>query len=127
MLHYLRQFPLLLLLALPLAAPLPFVLDGCAALGVAPAQTFNEKLAYGYGTHTAVLQAATAAVTAGSLSSADATKILADADNAKSALDAANAAYAAGDAAGANSKLAIATSLLTAVQAYLNAHKKVTS
>lgn len=118
-----KRLTLLLLLALPLA---PFALEGCAALGVSQAQTFNEKLAYGYGVHTAVLQAATSAVNAGQLSSADAMKILSDADNAKVVLDGAGAAYAAGDAAGANSKLTIATSLLTAVQAYLQTHKRTT-
>lgn len=124
MLKHLRPLFLALLLALPLSVP--FVLEGCTALGVAPAQTFNEKLAYAYGVHTAVLQAATAAVTAGTLSSADAVKILADTDTVKTALDAAGAAYAAGDAAGANSKLAIATSLLSAIQAYLQAHRGTT-
>ena len=121
MFKHLRLLPLLIFLA-----PAPFVLDGCTALGVAQAQTFNEKLAYAYGVHTAVLQASTSAVTAGQLSSADATKVLTDSDYAKSVLDAAAAAYTAGDAAGANSKLAIATSLLSAVQAYLQSHKVTT-
>lgn len=126
MLKYLR--PLLLSLALLLLLPeIPFGLSGCTALGVPQAETFNQKLAYAYGTHTAVLQAAEAAVKAGQLSSEDATKILGDADNVKAALDAAGNAYMAGDAAGANNKLAIAVSILQYVQAYLNAHRKTTT
>ncbi len=125
MLKHLR--PLLLALALVLLLPqVPFGLSGCTALGVPQAQTFNEKLAYAYGTHTAVLQATTAAISAGQLSSADAMKILSDADNVKVALDAASSAYAAGDTAGANNKLAVAVSILQSVQAYLNAHRKAT-
>lgn len=126
MLKYLR--PLLLALALLLLLPeVPFGLSGCTALGVPQAQTFNQKLAYAYGIHTAVLQATTAAVVAGSLSSTDATKILVDSDNAKTVLDAANAAYTAGDAAGANSKLATGISVLQSIQAYLNTHRKTTT
>jgi hypothetical protein len=105
-----------------LIALLLSLLASCALTGTATPQTFNQKLAYAYGLHTAVLQATTTAVTAGTLSSANATKVLAKADDAKAVLDAANSAYAAGDAAGANSKLAIATAALSAIQAYLNSH-----
>ena len=112
-----------LLLGLTLALPLVGVLgslEGCPSAGVATPQTFNEKLAYGYATHTAILQTATAGVTSGSLTSTDAAKVLADADSVKVGLDAAAAANAAGDVAGANSKLAIALSVLTSIQTFLN-------
>jgi hypothetical protein len=116
-----------LLLCLILLSPIPFfTLEGCTALGLAPAQTFNEKFAYAEASHTAVMQAASNAVTAGQLSSADASKVLSDADNVETVLMAAQSANAAGDAAGANNKLAIATAALTSIQAYLDAHKTVT-
>jgi hypothetical protein len=69
-----------------------------------------------------VLQATTSAVTAGTLSTADAEAVLKQADTAKVVLDTAQAANAAGDAAGANSKLAIALTTLTALQDYLRSH-----
>lgn len=102
------------------------VLTGCQSLGTEPAQTFNQKLAYAVGVHTAVLQATTSAVTAGTLSSDEAATVLKGADNAKLGLDAAKAANEAGDAAGANSKLAIALTSLTALQDYLRSKGSTT-
>jgi hypothetical protein len=107
----LAYLPLLLLIA-----------TACAQLGIAPAQTFNQKLAYAIGVHTAILQATTNSVTSGNLSSSDATAVLKQADTAKTVLDAAAAANAAGDLTGANNKLALATATLTAIQSYLNTH-----
>jgi hypothetical protein len=105
--------------------PLPFILlllSACTALGLQPAQTFNQKLAYAYGTHTAVLQAATMDVKAGTLKSADAQQILQLSDQAKTILDSATALAASGDTTGATNKLALATAALTALQTYLNTH-----
>lgn len=98
------------------------VLTGCAGLATEPAQTFTQKLAYAVGVHTAVLQATTSAVEAGTLGSSDAQSLLVQADQARLVLDAAKAANDAGDTAGANSKLAIALSGLTALQEYLRSH-----
>lgn len=96
------------------------VIAGCASLE--PAQSFSQKFAYAIGVHTAILQATTSAVEAGTIHSSDAQSILVQADQAKTVLDVANAAYAAGDEAGANSKLAIALTSLTALQEYLRTH-----
>lgn len=109
-------------IALRLSPLLFLLLVGCATLGLAPAQTLNQKIAYAYGTHTAVLQATTGAVAAGKLSSADATQVLKLADDSRVLLDAATSLEASGDTAGATSKLALATTALTALQTFLNAH-----
>lgn len=104
---------------------LPFLLllmSACAQLGVAPAQTFNQKMAYAIGVHSSILQATTSGVTSGALSSSDAEAVLKQADNARAALDVAQAASVAGDPTGANNKLAIATTALLALQSYLNTH-----
>lgn len=104
---------------------LPFLLlliAACAQMGVAPAQTFNQKLAYGVGMHTAVLQATTSAVTSGALSSSDAEAVLKQADTARSVLDAAAAANTVGDLTSANNKLALALAALTTLQNYMNTH-----
>jgi hypothetical protein len=103
-------------------ALLAILIAGCASLGTEPAQTFSQKLAYGYATHTAVLQATTSALTAGTISSADAESILKQADTARAGLDAAKQAHDAGDISGGDSKLAIALTGLQALQDYLRAH-----
>lgn len=96
---------------------------GCASLGLEPAQSFDQKLAYAYGTHTAVLKAADAALTAGSINVEDARKALNLADEARTYLDAAKLVYAAGDTGAANNKLALATAILTQLQTYLNTRR----
>lgn len=108
--------------ALRLSALLLFLLAGCSALGLEPAQSINQKIAYAYGTHTAVLQAATSSVAAGAMTSSDGQQVLQMADQAKAILDAATAAMTAGDSNGAASKLQLATAALAALQQYLNAH-----
>jgi hypothetical protein len=74
------------------------------------------------GVHTAVLDATASAVSAGTISTADAETVLKQADTARLALDTAKQAHDAGDVAGADSKLAIALTALTALQDYLRAH-----
>jgi hypothetical protein len=95
------------------------LLSGCAQLGLAPAQNFDQKLAYAYGTHTAVLNATTASLNGKSITSADAEQVLKLANESRTLLDAARAAAGAGDPSTANGKLALATSILTQLQAYL--------
>jgi hypothetical protein len=99
------------------------VLAACAATGLTPASSFAQNLAYAYAEHTAVLQATTNAVNSGALSSADAQAVLTQADTAKAALDAAVAFNTAGDLTDANTKLALGTAALTALQTYLNTHQ----
>ena len=93
-------------------------LVACAQLGLSSAKTFDQKLAYAYGTHTAVLQSAAAAVNAKTLSPTDGEEVLKLADESRALLD---AAKAAGDTATGGSKLALATTILTQLQTYLNA------
>lgn len=69
-------------------AALPaFILVGCSSLGLAPASNFIDRLAYSYGTHTAVLTSATQSLEAGELDSAYASRVLKIADEARTALD----------------------------------------
>ena len=95
------------------------LLAGCAQLGLTPAKSFDEKLAYSYGTHTAVLQATTSYLTAKDITSKDAEQVLKLADESKALLDGARAAAKIGDTSTANSKLLLATSILAQLQAYL--------
>jgi len=95
------------------------VLTACAALGLPTAETFNQKLAVGYGTVTAIRNSATTLVTAGKLSPDDAQNVQTQADTARSALDLARTAYRSGDTAGATTKLDTTATVLRALQAYL--------
>lgn len=98
------------------------LLAGCASLGLPTPKGFDQQLGQAYGIHTAVLQTISVGTTSRQLSSADATAINTIAVNARVLLDSAKAVETAGDLAGAQSKLAMATSLLTQLQTYLNSH-----
>lgn len=111
--------PLMLAVLLAIAAPVFVTLPGCAQFGLAQPASFSDRLAYSYGTHTAVLAAATASLEAGEIGSEDATRVLKVADQARQALDAARLAAGAGDVATAEGRLQLATSLLTELQTYL--------
>lgn len=95
------------------------VLTACAALGFPTAETFNQKLAVGYGTVTAIRNSAATLVAAGKITPDDAQNVQTQADTARSALDLARTAYKAGDTAGAATKLDTTATVLRALQAYL--------
>jgi hypothetical protein len=97
------------------------VLASCASLGLAPAQTLDQKLAYAYGVETGLLNSIASATTAGTLSSATATKANTMVLTAKGFLDSARALESA-NATNAANDLALATAALTAVQTYLTAN-----
>lgn len=106
-LHRLSPLPLLLL-----------ILSACSTLGVAPAETFAQRLAYAYSTHTAILATATNALNAGTIKSTDAQEVLKLADESRALLDGAKA-VAATDPVVAGNKLALASGILTELQKYL--------
>lgn len=94
-------------------------LTACAQLGLAPAESFADKLAYGYGVHTAVLATATNAVNDRTLTSADGNEVLKLADESRGLLDAAKSLASDGNDQAASSKLVLATAILTQLQTYL--------
>lgn len=98
------------------------MLSGCASLGLPAPKGFEQQLGEAYGIHTAVLQTIAIGTGNGQLSSTDAASINGIAVNARVLLDSAKSIEMAGDTAGAQSKLAMATSLLTQLQTYLNSH-----
>ncbi len=95
------------------------LLAGCTALGLAPAQSLDDRLAYAYATHTAVLDAAATAVNAGELSSADGEWVLVLADESRLILDAVRSAAEDGDVSTAEGRLALASNILLQLQDYL--------
>lgn len=94
------------------------LLAGCAQLGLAPADTFEKKLAYAYGQNKGFREAATQGVTQGGLSSAEGTAVLGFTDNTRVFLDAAKVAT---DPAKAQTNLTLALGVLSQIQVYLNA------
>ncbi len=95
------------------------MLSACASLGLQTAETFNEKLAVGYGTVTQVRSTATQLVVAKKLGSADASNVQAQADSARAGLDIARD-LSKSDMPAANNRLQMATAVLTALQSYLS-------
>lgn len=95
-------------------------LAGCQSLGLAPAQTLDQKLAYGYAGVTTALTTIASATTAGQLTSIQATNANALALQVKSVLDSARALEST-NAPAAQNDLTLAISSLTAVQTYLTA------
>lgn len=106
-----------------LAYVLCALLTACSSLGLAPAKSLSDRLAYSYGVLTAVNNTAAQEVNAGTLKTEDAEHILKIGDEARALLDGAKSLLATGDEAGANNKLVLATAILTQLQTYLREHK----
>lgn len=98
-------------------------LAGCATLGLAPASTFDERLAYAVSQNAAIRQTAANALDAGEIQLADAQYVLKTTDETRTFLDAAKAASGAGDISTAEGRLGLATSVLTTLQTYLRSKK----
>ena len=97
------------------------VMAGCSQLGLAPAASPSEGLAYGYGTVASIRSTAASALTAGTITTAQAQQILTITDQARAALDAGEAVAitAPTNTAGISGYLTTATELLTQAQALL--------
>lgn len=104
---------------LSLVPILVLLLAGCAQLGLAPASSLTDRIAYAYGTHTAVLQSTTVALENGEISVEDAQRVLKVADQARDALDASRLALDVGDTSTAEGRLQLAVAILSELQAYL--------
>ena len=92
---------------------------GCAQLGMAPPQNFEQKLAYAYGVETAVKNATADALNAKTIKSTDAEQVQTLTAQSRTLLDAAKLASAGGDLSTANAKLLLGTQILTQLQTYL--------
>lgn len=102
-----------------MAAAVLVLVAACSVIGLTPASSFSEKLAYAYGSHAGIQTAAASALDAKRITVADAEQVLKIADEARTILDAARAASAAGDATSAEGRLNLALSLLRELDAYL--------
>ena len=105
-------------LATPFLALVLALLVGCAQLGLATPQTFNQRAAAAQSAITQVRITASQLVLAKSITANDADNVLAQTDHARQALDLARLASAT-DPAGADAKLRATMAVLTALQGYL--------
>ena len=96
---------------------LALLLAGCAAF--APARSLDDRIAYAYGTHTAVLEATANLVELGDLTADQGQDVLEIADRARLVMDTARFARDAGDPRTAEGQLALALGVLQELQAYL--------
>lgn len=94
------------------------LLTACAQLGIAPADTFNKKLAAGYVTVQTVAEGTTSLLKAQKISKGDAQNVAATNVTALTALDTA-ADMSKTNIGAADTKLTATIGILTALQAYL--------
>lgn len=99
--------------------PLLLILTACASLGLAPASTFEERLAYAVSQNAAVRETAAVSLERNELAMEDARRVLKITDEVRTALDAARLAAGAGDVSTAEGRLQLATSILVNLQAFL--------
>lgn len=113
--------PTALSVLLPLLLMLPLLtsLSSCAALGLTPAASADESIAYGYGLYTALESALSSSLAAGEVTKSTAIAVDEKAGGARALLDAARAAETV-NPSGAATDLASATNVLEALQAWLN-------
>src|SRR5687767_755808 len=89
------------------AALLCAMVAACSSLGLTPATSLSERLAYAHSTNTALRTAADNALNAGTLRSADAEDALEVTDRTRSLLDASHLALPGGDPSTAEGRLVL--------------------
>lgn len=99
--------------------PLLFLLTACASLGLAPASSFEERLAYAVSQNAAVRNAAAVSLEKNEIALSDAQRVLKITDEIRTTLDAAKLASGAGDVSTAEGRLQLATAILLELQNYL--------
>lgn len=103
-------------------AIVPFLLiltAACASLGLAPATSFDQRLAYAVSQNAAVRNAAAVSLERQEIALEDAQRVLKITDEIRTGLDAARLANDAGDPSTAEGRLQLATAILVNLQNYL--------
>lgn len=99
--------------------PLLFLITACASLGLAPASSFEERLAYAVSQNAAVRSAAAVSLERQEIALEDAQRVLKITDEVRTALDSARLASGVGDVSTAEGRLQLATAILVELQTYL--------
>ncbi len=100
------------------------LLTACAQIGINPAQSLDQRLAYAYGANAAVLSTTADLVKSGAITKAEGKQVLIISDNARQVLDLARASEQVTDNATAESKLSMAMGILQSIQTYLKERQK---
>jgi hypothetical protein len=95
------------------------LLIGCASIGFTPARSFDDRLAYAYATHTAVVEVIASAAQSAQLTPPEARQAANLAEQARQVLDGAKALESI-DASAAAAKLTLGVAVLTQLQTYLH-------
>ena len=103
-----------------LVVALALLMSACAGLGLATPQTFDERLAFAYATHTGVQNAAANALSVAAIDFQDGGRILELADQSRAVLDSAKLIHDIGDTAEAHDRLTLAIAILQQAQIYLD-------
>jgi len=104
-----------------LAAIAAVILAACGSL--TKPEGFEQRLAYGYGTYTAVVNAAAAGVETGRLSPDAGESVLELSDKARTLLDLSRTLHGGGDIRQAEDQLTLAIAVLTELQRYAEAKR----
>lgn len=96
------------------------MLASCASLGIEPAKSLPDRIAYAAGVNAGLRNAAANALNAHTLSSVDGEYTLNVSDQTRTLLDASKLALASGDPKTAEGRLVLALNILTQLQAYLD-------
>lgn len=111
-----------LLLLIGLISTVSFM-PSCAQIGLAPAQSVEQQIAYGYTTLASVRSTTADLLTAKTIKVDDAKMVQGMADQARAALDLARVAVSAGIPKDAQSALTLANSVLSQINTYLATRK----
>ena len=109
-------------LKLLLLTSLFVIIAGCAAF--ATPKTFDDKMAYAYGTHASVVNSVAQLVETGKIPKAKGQEELDIAKQIRAALDAAWQAHDMGNGSSAETQLALAMNLLSQLEVYLQSQGK---
>jgi hypothetical protein len=95
------------------------VMAGCTTLGLEPASTIEERIAYAVSQNAGLRQAAANSLDAGEITKSDAQSVLKITDEVRTALDAARTAANLGDMDTAEARLQLASAILVELQKFL--------
>lgn len=105
-------------LLLAISVPGVVLLSGCAPLGMASPQSYDQRAAYARGQLTGFANATAAAVESGEVSKEDGARVLDLAKDARTFLDAGDAAFISGDVSSAEGRLSLAIGILEQLKTF---------
>lgn len=106
-----------------LTALILLALSACASLGLEPAASLEDRIAYAVSNNAAVRNSAATSAQLGEISREDAARVLAITDQVRLSLNAARVAAGSGDFETAEGRLQLASAILIEVQNFLRSRQ----